>query len=527
MLKVVIADDEERICRLICAIIDWQAAGFEIVGKASNGLEAIDMVKTLKPDLLITDIRMPGCDGLQLIETVKTAHPQLEIIVISGYAHFSFAQTALRFGVGDYLLKPINKAELLQTVTKIHEKITARTQMDQEHHQLILRDQQAKATRRENLCQRLCQDNAFSCTWEILQTEYDENFRAGMLQGFCLKADYDSEIISRLARDSVFEKAQHIMQGNLKSNCHTLLCNVNEDYLYGVLNFAPSKQADVQRTLRDCLNQLVMQKSMLGPITITIACGQICKDPNDLASSMQKSIILMQERLVLGTERVLDTMPRQLASLDGNLMEQYTRQIAHACETFHHEEARNAVATLKGGIVKNTSGAEISHLVQSAGTVFLMQRNLPEQAQVLQQFHTQCSRCSTVEGLFACLQYLQEQVISQLQTTHDLESMRPIRLAKQYIQNHYAEPITLELVSEVVGLSPTYFSAVFKKETEEGFAKYLIRIRIEHAKSLLRDTNESVASICELVGYHDLKHFTHTFTKETGLKPSAYRKLYG
>lgn len=91
MLKVLIADDEERICRLICTIIDWQALGFEIVGTAANGVEAIAQVERLLPDLLVTDIRMPGCDGLQLIETVKQRHPTLEVVIISGHAHFPFA----------------------------------------------------------------------------------------------------------------------------------------------------------------------------------------------------------------------------------------------------------------------------------------------------------------------------------------------------------------------------------------------------------------------------------------------------
>jgi two-component system response regulator YesN len=79
----------------------------EVVGTAANGMEAIELVQKWNPDILITDIRMPGCDGLQLIQAVKEYNPQLEIIIISGYAHFSYAQTAMKYGVGNYLLKPI------------------------------------------------------------------------------------------------------------------------------------------------------------------------------------------------------------------------------------------------------------------------------------------------------------------------------------------------------------------------------------------------------------------------------------
>ena len=107
------------------------------------------------------------------------------------------------------------------------------------------------------------------------------------------------------------------------------------------------------------------------------------------------------------------------------------------------------------------------------------------------------------------------------------EASRPIRLAKQYVHKNFANNITLEEVSEYVGFSVAYFSALFKKETGEGFAKYLTRIRMEEAKNLLRETGVPVSEICEKVGYNDRKHFTHTFHKLTGVNPAEYRKLYG
>ena len=116
-----------------------------------------------------------------------------------------------------------------------------------------------------------------------------------------------------------------------------------------------------------------------------------------------------------------------------------------------------------------------------------------------------------------------EEIIRQ----HENDTVRPTRQAKQYIQNHFSEQITMEEVSSEVGLSPAYFSALFKKTEGEGFAKYLINLRVEEAKRQLRESNVSVAEICHNVGYNDLKHFTHTFEKITGVKPATYRKLYG
>lgn len=122
MLRVVVADDEARVCQLILMLADWDSLGMEVVGTAGNGLEALELVERLHPDILITDIRMPGCHGLELIQRAKEKFPQLEIVIISGYAHFEFAQTAIKYGVGDYLLKPIKREELMSTLEKLGQR---------------------------------------------------------------------------------------------------------------------------------------------------------------------------------------------------------------------------------------------------------------------------------------------------------------------------------------------------------------------------------------------------------------------
>ena len=126
MLKVLIADDERLICRLVQILADWEALGMEVAGTAENGLEAQEKIRQLEPDILITDIRMPGLGGLELIEQAKALRPELEVIIISGYAHFEYAQSAIKFGVGNYLLKPIKKEELMGTLRTLGERCLAR-----------------------------------------------------------------------------------------------------------------------------------------------------------------------------------------------------------------------------------------------------------------------------------------------------------------------------------------------------------------------------------------------------------------
>lgn len=144
-LKVVIADDEVRICQLIQALVNWEEMGMEIAGTANNGIDACEVIEKVCPDILITDIRMPGCSGLELIEKIKKTKPELEIIIISGYAHFEYAQQAIRYGVGYYLLKPINKVELMGILEKLKNKIGERIDSEQNRQELLRQAQLQKS----------------------------------------------------------------------------------------------------------------------------------------------------------------------------------------------------------------------------------------------------------------------------------------------------------------------------------------------------------------------------------------------
>ena len=123
MLKVVLADDENKILLLLQKLIDWKGLGYEIVGTANDGLRALELVREKRPHLLITDVRMPGCSGIELIQRAKELQPDLHFIIISGYRKFEYAQNALKYGVEDYLLKPLKQEELTGILLRLSDKL--------------------------------------------------------------------------------------------------------------------------------------------------------------------------------------------------------------------------------------------------------------------------------------------------------------------------------------------------------------------------------------------------------------------
>lgn len=531
MQKVIIADDEERICQLIEALVDWRALGMEVAAVAHNGLEAAQLVREFHPDILITDIRMPGGSGLELIEKVKRDMPELEIIIISGYAHFEYAKSAIRFGVGEYLLKPINKTELTTTLERLKGKIKNRLKKETDRQQLEQKSKNDVERLQGLLLQRLREHKEEPLSLSKLQEEYYLKMQPGCFQGIWLKIDCSEEELGEEGKRIVTSRSGKLLESSLQSRCFDMLCREQDWGGYiGILNFEESKSEEIRRILKDCLNQLESGKKLYGEIFYSLAAGSIVTEASGMGESLREASVMIEERLIRGTGRFLDYMPEGPSALhEKNLSEKYLRTVSRAVEILDEEEAKKAVDQLRDGIleVKDVRGYELLELVSSCGALFLSQVEFKNRREVLQQFLDRCRGCGSQEGLFRTLEGLQETYIRELKKQHEGDMLRPIRQAKQYIRNHFSEPITQEEVSDVVGLSSTYFSALFKKEEGEGFARYLTGVRVEQAKILLRESTCSVSEICRRVGYNDLKHFTHIFEKATGLKPTAYRKLYG
>lgn len=529
MIKVVIADDEIRICQLILALVDWESLGLKVVGTAHNGVEAIEMVRTLQPEILITDIRMPGCSGLELIGQVKQDDASLEIVIISGYAHFEYAQQAIKYGVGDYLLKPISKAELTATLQKLAGRIQEQRKTAQTEEEQRKKTQKDILLLRENLIGALLDQKDRKVSLRELQEQYGLKVKDGIFQAFLLKMDCGREELSPTAMALLMEKAEESIEQTVGGKCLELTASVQGFVCAGFLNYAPQKKEEIRRTLKICINQLELQKSLFRPVCFSVALGSAGTAPEELGASMKEALMLIEERIVYGTGRLYERMGGPSALMGSGALERYLRDMTHAAELFDPEQLKIAADTLakECQAIKDVHGCEILEVVHSAAEVLAVRTQMTEKAAFLEKLDQQVMRCSEAKQVFDCLKELCSGYLAQKSAQQESEAVRPIRKAKQYIQEHYSEPITQEEVSKVVGLSPAYFSVLFKKTEGEGFARYLIGVRMEQAKILLRETNESVSEICRLVGYNDVKHFTHTFEKAAGVKPAVYRKLYG
>lgn len=185
MIKVLIADDELRICELIFRLIDWESLGMSVIAVAHDGRETIKIIKNEMPDIVITDIRMPGYNGVDVIRIGKEYNSDIQFIIISGYSQFDYAQNAIHYGVSDYLLKPVKAEELTKALLRIKNRIDKNNQMYSQVKKAWTLEQQNRRLYREQLIMEIAHGKGFDVLTKDMNTlneQYKYEFIPGFLQ---------------------------------------------------------------------------------------------------------------------------------------------------------------------------------------------------------------------------------------------------------------------------------------------------------------------------------------------------------
>ncbi|WMJ89972.1 response regulator transcription factor [Anaerocolumna sp. MB42-C2] len=534
MLKVIIADDEDKICQLIYKLIDWDSLRMRVEAIAHNGVEAFELIQLHNPDIVITDIRMPGYDGLEFISKVKEYNESTQFIIISGYQQFEYAQKAIKYGVSDYLLKPIKKDELTAALTKMSNEYLERVELLSKEEQLRLSmKNNIKKLRLGLFSGVLFQKRMKDTTVDAVNEEYGYHLKEGLFQIITVKLDgiersYSSNVTF------LEEKIMKIIRNYFVDYCIDLESYFVNNICFCLLNYKTENKKQIRRQCKVLLDELQLQKEIFVNLEVTIGLGIAEEDISLIQDSYKSAVWAYEQRLVTGNNRVIEgevIISTDLA--ESQLFYEFNRDMNAALERLDKEGVKASIRVLREGLKSRTetSGHEILQMAKEVCNIFLfsMRNNkLPilTGENFIDEFNVNADDMGSVNSLY---QYLTDLIIACLEKVIEdkkLMDTKPIREAKQYMQSNYMKPITLDEVSYTVGFNATYFSSLFKKETGYTFLEYLSEVRINKAKELLKETNHSIAVICEQVGYSDLKHFSKIFTKYTNLKPNEYRKLY-
>ena len=530
MIKVLIADDEKKICRLIKMLCDWEKLGMEIIGYVHNGPEAIKMICEEKPDILIVDIRMPGCDGIEVIRKAREMNLSMEVIIISGYADFAYAKAAITQGVSAYLLKPIKKNELEEAVKQARDSVEKERKRIEAGKRLYEYTEDENLKKRRDLIFSLPMSVSFGEGKEIesINKQYYYHFVPGWFQFFVLRLHYSMKKYDKKATEKTIEGFERTIRSELRDICSDYEICVDGNKCYVLCNYEEAKEKEFRNAVRVIVNKLAAKRFEMWTMTFSAALGKKVRMPSELWDSLESATEQLKEAVVEGCEKLLEGSAAAAPEKDWTLVtDHFNSELARSIDLCDEQMIRDKVGELKKTLEKeqDISGWDYINIVHLIGMYALTKSGSDNEE--IGRFTERSELSRNLDELFDVLEEYLRKIVQKNLRLQEEDGRRPIRIAKQYIQNHYTEGITLEEVSAIAGFSASYFSGLLKKEMGIGFSEYLIRLRMEKAKELLKGTNINIKDICSQVGYSDLKHFNMVFKKYTGIKPGEYRKLYG
>ena len=538
MCRVIIADDEPKVLLLIRNLIQWEELGLELVATANDGISALDLIKELHPDIVITDIRMPGYDGIELIEKAKALDPRIDFIIISGYRHFNYAQKAIRFGVEDYLLKPLKALEINQTLRKMTEKYKERDKAKQREEQYSARIEDDAKKRQEQFIASLLAEKsagAAPATVDSVNEEFGLDFKVDAFQAFIVKTDVYYASLNPNVRKLLMEKSMGVIKDALQGKCHAFLLHPTEHGIYGLVNFSEAQKKTLRKAMVAIIDALQSQSELFDRIKVTIGLGHQAEVIDEMAASVKEAEYAVANRLIHGAGRIIDrTGGQESAELVRQMISAPVRSsLLKGVEILDDREIRTVFDALAEQVAGNEAmtGKAIAALCEECVQILRFglksQNSVDEWVEEKQaDFFEKFGMCNTQKDVFQLLGSYASSLITHVAARRKSENSKPIREAQKYIQENFGSAINLESISQKAGFNATYFSLLFKKETGMNFLEYLTDVRIKEAKLMLADPRKSIADVAEAVGYSDVKHFSKLFTRSTGIHPSKFRKLY-
>ncbi|WNS44172.1 response regulator transcription factor [Paenibacillus sp. MMS20-IR301] len=515
MYSVLIVDDEQAIREGLITLLDWESLGFRVADTAANAVEARHKYDLYTPDLLIVDIRMPGRDGLELIRELREDNPELHIIILSGYADFSYAKRAMSFGIDSYLLKPVDEDEMQLYLMNLSRELD-----EQQAH----RKQNAavKVWSREMLVQSLLMESSLQPAPALMHSAAESGLLWDSYQVVLIRL-----LLQNHADNGPSTAVKARLTAGFDSNSWGVVFSL-DSYL-GVL-LQPSYQKELVRKL---MVQSIREAAEAEGLDCIITAGDMVDSLNGLSLSHHSALARMKDHFfydepgMIGPDslklrtgqpaRPLEA-ERSLAPVPGRLY--------FALDTGNHQVIPSLIHEA-GDIMTAAGMSEMAVKSYYVRTLTALSNKLGLQYKELGG--AQGWMDGQIQHIYrhTSLPRLQRYIIELLEqyaggiVRDELEVLMKRML--DLIHRRYAENLKLETLADVFAYSSPYLGKLFKSSTGSSFNSYLDKVRIEKAKELL-DQGCKIHQAASEVGFSDVDYFREKFKKIEGISPSVYRR---
>lgn len=529
LYRVMLVDDEEEVIQAIIRKLDWAALGFQVVGHAKNGQDALEMLDTLA-DIIMTDIKMPFMDGLTLCKNVKERYSNIHVVILSGFDDFEYAREAIKLEAEEYILKPINAKEMEDIFKRL--KASIDKERSEKRDIQKLREYYLKSL-------PVMQEQ---CLTSLLEGKIEENQIANYLEMYQLEleANYYTTVVlhvdfSDYEKDDYLPFEEQLMLVSVKQyvdekmrpkwNFKSFL------YLGKVVLLVMFEKAEDINTFTDHMDRVCKMTERVIGVSTLAGIGHISESfvtlPNSYESANtvitylrphedSRAVCINELEPNLNHNPIMDM--KSIQTIIQQIKVGEKEQLTEAIEDFIVQLKSSNFTYQQFHIV---SMEVITELYKLSGSYQLdLQQMLGTDIHIVSDIE----KIGTIDRLETILKDTCFAIRNFIRKERQDSTQLLIEKAKTYIQDNYVNSnCTIEAVCDYLNISSCYFSTVFKKETGTTLINYLTDVRMEKAKELLKSTDDKTYVIAEKVGYAEPNYFSYVFKKKFQVSPSVYR----
>lgn len=526
-ITMIVADDEPVIVNGLKLIIDWDSLGVEIIGEALDGQELLRLLREKEPDLIVSDICMPGLSGIDVLREIRNSDCPSKVIFISAYKEFAYAQDALKYGALNYLVKPVDTAALEQVVQDAVAAIRNESLEERNRGKLEYLERNVHARTMEELLDRLTDGD---------EGAIPELERIGLFQA-------DRQLAICVAEWGRVSPEEGRWQERERKLIDFAVANIMGEIVRSIpgSTFFRKKEAfccllaveDLDQAVQLANNARDSVKSYL-KIDLAVGVGGLMPNARKAVASYRQALAALERAYFIGPGQILSYNSVQEQSGKHQSTEQQAKLLQAMITATPDLELFSTVSELLDALRLTSAGSKHAALAGFYSTLMLLRQELNSMGITLElledfahSFLQKMSGIATLPEMESCFRELLEDITQQLKAKLGSREIMQIKQVKEYIESHYAENITLEKISGLLYMNSSYFSTFFKKHTGENYKQYLTEVRMRQARRLLLQSELMIYEVAEQVGYNNARLFSEIFRKHFGMIPQEYRQAKG
>ena len=519
VFNLMIVDDEPVIRNGLANFIDWKQLNCQVVYVARDGLDACENIKIYAPDIVITDLKMPELDGIDLAKYIHENHKEICVIILSGYSNFSYAQQGMRYGVINYLLKPVSEHQLYDAV----KKACCIIESYRNHNQYIRELENINIKNAELILNHSLRNIFLSSPTEI-SAQYDIFYESTVFP-----CNYIVVVFEIIPSDSFDCSVENALQKNTNmTNMIALIFkNIKHTVVYTHYNTvavlaqfdANSSPEYAKELIINTLSDFDTIKKLV-PYSLVIGISSVYNSP----ASLPEAYLEAEEKILL-EKHVSENEMKKTRKDTPNIYHKQIDPIIEQIKAANIDKATHLTYDLF-----DKFAADKTHLTTIKNNIILL-----------------CSLCNQQLDLYSLSPY--EDIYLKVILSKDITSLKSltvefidaaieiinqsrsgttdlVMIAQKYITENYMNSISLNDIASHLHVNASYLSRLYKRKVGITITDELSRMRIESAKKLLLDTDFRIYEIAEKSGINDPVYFTQLFRKHTGVNPKEFRRMH-